>query len=107
MLGAYGSIVGQEEVYIRCVNVESSGTGSKYIVALEFVPEVINCAIVLVVVVILVLVLRFCIVADIQGTPTPVKRAAVKALSQRQRRPQNQILSQETRLFPRNRCALH
>ena len=58
--------------------VESSGTGSKYIIVLEFVPEVINCAIVLVLIVIFVLVPRFFIVAAIQGTPTPVKRAAAK-----------------------------
>ena len=45
--------------------VQGSGTISKCIVALEFVPEVINCAIVLVVVVFLillvVLVLFFCL----------------------------------------------
>ena len=69
MLGAYGSLVGQAEVYPRCVIMERSGTGSKYIVALEFVPAVINCAIVLVVVVVftlvvvLVLVLPFYVVA--------------------------------------------
>ena len=48
--------------------VESFGTRSKYIVALEFVPEVINFDIVLVVVVLLalavVLVLRLCVSAD-------------------------------------------
>ena len=56
MIGAYGSILGQAEVYQCCVIVEGSVTGSKYIVALEFVPEVINCAIVVVVVVFLALV---------------------------------------------------
>ena len=52
--------------------MEGFGTGSKYIVALEFVPEVINCAIVLVgiavlllfLIVILFLVLRFFIASD-------------------------------------------
>ena len=45
MLGAYGSLVGQVEVYPCCVIVEGFGTGIKCIVALEFAPEVINCAI--------------------------------------------------------------
>ena len=56
MLGAYISLVGQTEVYPSCVIVEGSGTGSKHIVALEFVPYIINCAIVLVVIVVLALV---------------------------------------------------
>ena len=62
MLGAYGSLVGQAEVYLRCVSVEGSGTGSKYIVAPEFLPEVINCAIVLVVVVVVILALLFSLI---------------------------------------------
>ena len=50
--------------------VEESGTGSKYIVEMEFVPEVINCDIKLVVVVVLdlvvfiVLFLHFCVATD-------------------------------------------
>ena len=49
--------------------LEGYGTGSKYIAALEFVPEAINCSIVLVVILVLalvvvpVLVLRFCVAA--------------------------------------------
>ena len=38
MIGAYGSPVGQSDVYPCCLIVEGYGTGSKYIVALEFVP---------------------------------------------------------------------
>ena len=56
MLGAYGSLVGQTEVYPSCVIVEGSSTGSKHIVALEFIPEAINCDIVLVVIFVLALV---------------------------------------------------
>ena len=69
MIGAYGSLVVQVDVYPRCAFVEGSGAESKYIVALEFILEIINFAIVLVVVVILVLVvviilfLRLCIAA--------------------------------------------
>ena len=50
--------------------MEGYGTGIKYIVVLEFVLDVINCDIVLVVVVVLslvvspVLVLRFCVTAS-------------------------------------------
>ena len=81
MLGAYGYLIGQVDIYPRCVIVEGYGTGRKYIVALEFVPEVINCAIVLVVIVfltlvvvlflvlVLVLVLCFCVAA---ATPPPL-----------------------------------
>ena len=71
MIGTYGYLVVQVEVYPCYGIVEGSGKGSKYIVALEFVPEVINCTIFLVVVVVLalivVLVLRFCVVIP----PTP------------------------------------
>ena len=69
MLGAYISLVGQAEVYPSCMIVGGSGIGIKYIVVLEFAPEVINCAIVLVVVVVfalvvvLVLILPFSVVA--------------------------------------------
>ena len=56
MLGAYGSLVGQAEI------VEGSWTGSKYILALEFVLEAINCAIFLVVLVVLVLVVLLVLV---------------------------------------------
>ena len=63
----YSYLVSQAEVYPRCVIVEGFGTGRKYTVALEFVPEAINCAIVLLVIVVLtlvvVLVLRFCATA--------------------------------------------
>ena len=54
--------------------VEGTGTGSKYFVALDFVPKAINFSIVLVaiavvaLVVVLLLVLRFCVVAN---TPPP------------------------------------
>ena len=51
MIGTYGYLVGQAEVYPRCVIVEGYGTGSKYIVALKFVPGVINWDILPVVVV--------------------------------------------------------
>ena len=68
MLGANGSLVGQTEVYPHCVILEGSGNGSKYIVAMEFLPEAINCAIDLLVIVILdlivVLILRFCAAVD-------------------------------------------
>ena len=68
MIGAYDYLVGQSEVYPHCVIFEGSGAGSKYIVALEFLPEVINCASVLVVVVVLALLvflaLRSCVAAD-------------------------------------------
>ena len=73
MIGAYSSLVGQADVYPHCVIVEGSGTGSKYIAAPKFLPEVINCYIVLVVLVVislvvvlvlvLILVLRFCVAA--------------------------------------------
>ena len=76
MLDAYSSLLGETEVDPRCVILEGSGTGSKYIVVLDFVPEVINCAIVLVVVVVDVLVLRYCITADppspLTVTPQPL-----------------------------------
>ena len=45
MLVAYGSPVGQEDVYPRFWVVKGSGARSKYIVALDFLPEVISCAI--------------------------------------------------------------
>ena len=60
---ACGYLLGQVEVYTNCVIVKWSGTKSKYIIALEFAPKVINCDIVLLVVVVLVLVLRFFITA--------------------------------------------
>ena len=60
-------LVGQVEFYSRCVIVEGSGTGIKYIVTLKLVPEVINFSIILVVVSILslvvVVILRFCVAA--------------------------------------------
>ena len=68
MLGTYGSLLGQMEVYPRFFIVEGSGTRIKYIVSLEFVSEVIYCDIVLVVIVflvllvVLILVLRFYVV---------------------------------------------
>ena len=71
MLGAYNSIVGQTEIYPRYVIVEGSGTGSKYIIALEFVPEAISCAIVLVVIVVLALVLVLFLVLHFCVAPTP------------------------------------
>ena len=61
------ALIGQAEVYPCFVIVEGSDTGSKYIAALEIVPEVINGAIVLVVLVVLVLIIRFCVAA----TPPP------------------------------------
>ena len=48
MLGTHGSLIVQAEVYPHCVIVEVSRTRIKYIVAMCFVTEVINCAIVLV-----------------------------------------------------------
>ena len=66
MLVAHAFLMVQSEVYPRCVIVEGSGTGIKYIIALNFVPEVINFSIFLVFIIVLslivVLVLRFCVV---------------------------------------------
>ena len=69
--------------------VEESGTRSKYIVALEFVPEFINCATVLVVlvalalVVVLVLILGFFLcfyVADAPPLPDWSSSASIVSI---------------------------
>ena len=55
--------------------MEGSGTGSNYIITLEFIPEAINCAIVLVfivdptLVVALILAFRFCVAAAPRPLP--------------------------------------
>ena len=56
MLGAYGCLVRQAELYPRCVIVEGSRTRINYIAALEFVPEATNCAVILVFIAVLALV---------------------------------------------------
>ena len=81
MIGAYGSLVVHADVYSLFVIVEGSETGSKYIVALEFVPEVTNCAIVLVVVVVLALLVilvlnpRFCVASAPQRQTSTLLRS--------------------------------